>query len=476
VKKVKQHWIVLAIALTMVLTLGTQYYWNAIHFEENRVRVLQDIQEDLDQAVMNYYQRTSAAFSYTLIDTRSEEEQKKNQLAMYELVQMDSMSRYFGDKQNHKMGEYDLGLKEAIVDLEGFTLVRGKTILETRPDLKQFTNRMSWTVHSDSIPLFVLEREVDKQQTEGKFDYTYQLSYYKKDSLIVQSEPIEVEEELISQSKFLPENDHIELGVNLPPNSLFKKGLLGIVLSVILSATVLFCLLYLLRTIARQKKISEIKDDFIGNLTHEFKTPIATASAALQALNQTETAKEDSLLQRYTGIAQGQLDRLNQMVEKLLETASLHAEEVQLAKEEVMVVDYNKDWLERLKERKPQGSLLLQFEEGLSSYSLDRFHFENALSNIIENAFKYGKPPVQVAFSAKGKSLCITITDQGKGIPKEEQDRIFEKFYRIPSGNRHDVKGHGIGLYYAKTIIEKHQGQLRYSGDEQTTQFEILLP
>jgi two-component system phosphate regulon sensor histidine kinase PhoR len=266
------------------------------------------------------------------------------------------------------------------------------------------------------------------------------------------------------------------LAVSLPSNSLFKKGLLGILLSLILSATVLFCLLYLLRTIARQKKISEIKDDFIGNLTHEFKTPIATASAALQALNQTETAKEDSQLQRYTGIAQGQLDKLNQMVEKLLETASLHAEEVQLVKEEVDLVGYTKDWLQRLQERKPQGSLLLHFEEGLAGCSLDRFHFENALSNIIENAYKYGKPPVEVHFQRKGTGLHISITDQGGGIPKEERQRIFEKFYRIPSGNVHNVKGHGIGLYYAKTIIDKHGGQIQCSSDEQITRFEIDLP
>lgn len=475
-KNIKQHWILAAVVLTMVLTLGTQYYWNAIHFEENRIRLLKDIQTDLDAAVQAYYQRTSAAFSYTLIDTRTDEERKKNNLAMYEMVRMDSLGSYFGETSDRKMGEMDLGMKEAIVDFEDFTLVRGKTILETRPDLKPFTNRMTWTVHTDSIPLFVLEQEMTRLKEERDFDYNYQLSYYKKDSLVIQSPPIEGQEVLRSQSKYLPSTDHIELAVSLPSNSLFKKGLLGILLSLILSATVLFCLLYLLRTIARQKKVSEIKDDFIDNLTHEFKTPIATASAALQALNQTETAKEDSQLQRYTGIAQGQLDKLNQMVEKLLETASLHAEEVQLAKEEVDVAGYNRDWLQRLQERKPQGSLVLRFEEELPPYSLDRFHFENALSNIIENAYKYGKPPVEVHFQLKGTGLHISITDQGGGIPKEELHRIFEKFYRIPSGNVHNVKGHGIGLYYAKTIIEKHGGQIQCSSDGQITRFEIELP
>ncbi len=460
----------------MALTLSTQYYWNSIHYKENRSRLKQEIQSDLDLAVDEYYARTSAAFTYTIIDTRKKEVGDLDGFDFLDMITMDSLPYYFEKENERTLGKLDLSLKESIVVNNGVTIVRGKTILETRPDLYQYPNRISMTINPDTIPLYVLEEEFKKKQKARGIPYPYSLRYYDSDSLSAQTAPLESEETFESRSEFIPDSDRIELGVKLPLSRAFQKGILGISLSVILSATVLFCLLYLLRTIARQKKISEIKDDFIGNLTHEFKTPIATASAALQALNQTETAKEDSLLQRYTGIAQGQLDKLNQMVEKLLETASLHAEEVHLAKEEVNVVDYTKDWLERLKERKPEGSLVLQFEEGLSSYSLDRFHFENALSNIIENAFKYGQPPVEISFSSKDKALRITITDQGKGIPKEEQDRIFEKFYRIPSGNRHDVKGHGIGLYYAKTIIEKHQGQLRYSGDEQTTQFEILLP
>ena len=460
----------------MALTLGTQYYWNAVHYQENRSRLLREIQLDLDQAVDQYYAKTSAAFTYTIIDTRKKVLSSNDGYDFLELIALDSLASYFDDQHDITKGELNLDLKESIVEENGLTIVRGKTILESRPDLLNFPSRLSMTVHPDSIPMFVLKTEFEKKQSERGLNYPFILSYFEKDSLSARSSPLDAEEHFTSRSEFIPEGDRIELGVILPLNSAFKKGLVGISLSVILSATVLFCLLYLLRTIARQKKVSEIKDDFIGNLTHEFKTPIATASAALQALNQTETAKQDSQLQRYTGIAQGQLDKLNQMVEKLLETASLHAEEVQLAKEKVDVEGYNKDWLERLQERKPKGSLLLHFEEGLLAYSLDRFHFENALSNIIENAYKYGKPPVEVHFQRKGTGLHISITDQGGGIPKEERERIFDKFYRIPSGNVHNVKGHGIGLYYAKTIIEKHGGHIQCSSDEQITQFEIELP
>lgn len=475
-EQVKKQWVIWAVVITMILTLGTQYYWNAVHYQENRSLLLREIQTDLDNAVEAFYAKTSAAFTYTIIDTRGEEIESIDALYFLDLIALDSLASYFDDQHDLTNGELNFDLKESIIEENGLTIVRGKTILDSRPDLLKYPNRLSMTVHPDTIPMYILKSEFEKNQSDRGLDFPFTLRYFDKDSLSAELTPIVTEDILTSRSEFIPEGDRIELGVILPLNSAFKKGLFGISLSVILSATVLFCLLYLLRTIARQKKVSEIKDDFIGNLTHEFKTPIATASAALQALNQTETAQEDSQLQRYSGIAQGQLDKLNQMVEKLLETASLHAEEVQLAKEEVDLVSYNKDWLERLQERKPQGSLLLHFEEGLPAYALDRFHFENALSNIIENAYKYGKPPVEVCFQPKGNGLHISITDQGGGIPKEEHQRIFEKFYRIPSGNVHDVKGHGIGLYYAKTIIEKHGGQIKCSSDHQKTLFEIELP
>lgn len=475
-EKIKEHWVIVAVIITMTLTLSTQYYWNSVHYKENRSRLNQEIQSDLDQAVDEYYARTSAAFTYTIIDTRKKEITEQDGFDFLDLITMDSLPYYFEKENENTLGKLDLSLKESIVVNNGLTIVRGKTILETRPDLYQYPNRISMTVNPDTIPLYVLEEEFKKKQAARGIPYPYVLRYYDSDSLSAQTTPLDPEDIFVSRSEFVPKRDRIELGVVLPVNTTFQKGLLGVSLSVILSATVLFCLLYLMRTIARQKKVSEIKDDFIGNLTHEFKTPIAAASAALQALNQTETAKEDSQLQRYTGIAQGQLDKLNQMVEKLLETASLHTEEVQLAKEEVDVAGYNKDWLKRLQNRKPQGSLLLHFEEGLPAYALDRFHFENALSNIIENAYKYGKPPVDVHFQKKESGLHISITDQGGGIPKEEHQRIFEKFYRIPSGNIHDVKGHGIGLYYAKTIIEKHGGQIKCHSDRDKTRFEIDLP
>lgn len=462
--------------ITMALTLSTQYYWNSIHYKENRNRLNQEIQSDLDQAVDEFYARTSAAYTYTIIDTRKKENGKLDGFDFLDLIIMDSLPYYFEKENENTLGKLDLSLKESIVVNNGVTIVRGKTILETRPDLYQYPNRISMTINPDTIPLFVLEEEFIKKQEARGIPYPYVLRYFDSDSLSAQTAPIDSEVVFESRSEFIPTSDRIELGVELPLNSAFQKGLLGISLSVILSASVLFCLLYLMRTIARQKKISEIKDDFIGNLTHEFKTPIATASAALQALNQTEPAKADTQLQRYSGIAQGQLEKLNQMVEKLLETASLHAEEVELSPEKVDLLAFSKEWLERLQDRKPEHSLVLDLQEKAMPYSIDRFHFENALSNIIENAFKYGTPPVKVSIAQKGSGYAIAVSDQGGGIPLAERERIFDKFYRIPSGNRHDVKGHGIGLYYAKKIIEKHGGQIQCISEGNETRFEISLP
>ena len=460
----------------MILTLGTQYYWNAVHYQENRSLLIREIQGDLDKAVDAFYAKTSAAFTYTIIDTRQKEIESLDGFDFLDLIALDSLASYFDDQHDITKGELNLDLKESIIEENGLTLVRGKTILDSRPDLLKYPNRLSMTVHPDTIPMYILKSEFEKSLSDRGLDFPFTLRYFEKDSLFAELTPLENAEILVSRSEFIPEGDRIELGVVLPVNSAFKKGFVGIGLSVILSATVLFCLLYLMRTIARQKKVSEIKDDFIGNLTHEFKTPIATASAALQALNQTESIQQDGQLLRYSGIAQGQLDKLNQMLEKLLETASLHAEEVSLELEELDLSAHTREWAQRWQDRKNLGEIELIIPDRPIKRKVDLFHWENALKNILENAFKYGDPPVQIELKENHQAVHFYITDQGGGISAEDCRRIFDKFYRVPSGNRHDVKGHGIGLYYTKEIIEKHGGQILCSSNQETTSFQIILP
>ena len=171
-----------------------------------------------------------------------------------------------------------------------------------------------------------------------------------------------------------------------------------------------------------------------------------------------------------------QLKKLHQMVEKLLETATLDSEQLLLKKETIDVVEMT----ERLvnKHQMLANNKELVFSSNLKPIylNIDVFHFENVISNLIDNAIKYGGNRVEININSILKSTEITIADDGNGIEKNQQEKIFDKFYRVPKGNTHDVKGFGIGLYYCKKIIDKHAGNITLNSDKKQTIFKITMP
>lgn len=167
-----------------------------------------------------------------------------------------------------------------------------------------------------------------------------------------------------------------------------------------------------------------------------------------------------------------QVDKLNLMVEKLLETATLDSDQLNIEKEPTDLVHL----IEQVCEKYAMIAENCRIETKLDDIGLelvDPFHFENAVANLIDNAVKYGGDLVEVALHKLENGFEITVTDNGEGIAKQQQDLVFEKFYRIPKGNIHNVKGFGIGLYYSKKIIEKHGGQLTLSSQPGKTVFKI---
>jgi len=198
---------------------------------------------------------------------------------------------------------------------------------------------------------------------------------------------------------------------------------------------------------------------------------MAIAMEAIQKFN-TENDSEKNI--RYAKISREQVDKLNMMVEKLLETATLDSEKLELNFEKYNLVEL----LEKAsqKEAFSVGDKTISFsssEEDILS-SIDVFHFENAINNIIDNAIKYGGKEISVEI-AKHKSIEIIISDSGTSLTEAHKKHIFEKFYRVPKGNTHDVKGFGIGLYYTKKIVEKHKGNIDLS-IKPNTSFKITLP
>jgi two-component system phosphate regulon sensor histidine kinase PhoR len=243
-----------------------------------------------------------------------------------------------------------------------------------------------------------------------------------------------------------------------------------------LSVSIIASLIYLLKTIYKQKQLAEVKNDLISNITHEFKTPIATIATALEAMKSFNALDDKIKSEKYISIAHSQVNKLDIMVEKILETATLNQEDLVLDMQPVDLTALIENVIEKYKFINTDKSFQFKNEIENPIVNVDRFHFENALGNIIDNAIKYGGNKITIQLNSTEKGIVILIKDNGNGIHKTQKDKVFEQFYRIPTGNTHNVKGFGIGLFYTKNIIEKHGGKVNIIYDKKnSTLFKIEL-
>jgi two-component system phosphate regulon sensor histidine kinase PhoR len=257
------------------------------------------------------------------------------------------------------------------------------------------------------------------------------------------------------------------------------SGMLG--LSLLLMLVVIAAFAYTIRTINKQKKLSEMKDDFVSNITHEFKTPISTISLACEMLQNEPIITDKQKAQRYVGMVKQENVRLQKMVEKLLETALIDADRVQLKWQIINVKDVITQVvaLFELQAEKNQVQFRQQIDKEPLLIEGDNFHFTNIIFNLIDNAIKYSSsnPIVAIQVTATQKHIHIRIKDNGIGISKEAQKYIFDKFYRVPQGNIHNVKGYGLGLNYVKHMTELHKGSITLSSEiGKGTTFELIFP
>ena len=253
---------------------------------------------------------------------------------------------------------------------------------------------------------------------------------------------------------------------------------------VIAASLVLFLILafsfwFLIHTMLKQKSLEEMKSDFTNNITHELKTPVAVAYAANDALLNFEAGNDPAKRREYLEISQSQLKKLEGMIEQILSMSMESRKTFELRKEDITLKPLLQTLAEqhRLSAEKP-CSFHIEAEDDLIIHA-DRFHFGNVISNLIENAIKYSGDGVNIAIRAKTTSggVEISVKDNGTGIAPDKQKHIFDKFYRVPTGDIHDVKGYGLGLYYAKTMVEKHGGTISVSSTlGKGSEFRIFIP
>ena len=216
----------------------------------------------------------------------------------------------------------------------------------------------------------------------------------------------------------------------------------------------------------RQKKLSEIKNDFINNMTHEFKTPIATISLAVDALKNDKVLSDKGKMDYFRDIIKEENKRMNKHVETILQAAVSDRQDVQLTKQPLHVNEIVEGIMENheLQMEDKQGRVELQLDATQDTVEADPIHFRNMLSNLVDNAIKYSKDNLVLKISTQNnnnRSIQIKVEDNGIGMSKETVKRIFEKFYRAHTGNLHNVKGFGLGLNYVKTMVDAHNGKIR---------------
>ncbi|MFM2138478.1 MAG: hypothetical protein RJA57_785 [Bacteroidota bacterium] len=240
-----------------------------------------------------------------------------------------------------------------------------------------------------------------------------------------------------------------------------------ILISGLFTLIILIAFLVTVRTMLRQKKLAEIKNDFINNMTHEFKTPIATISLAVDAMRNEKVIQDRDRLAYFSGIIKEENQRMNQQVETILKASQLERQEVDLNLRPVHVHEVIRDIVDTftLQLQQKNGQVRLDLQAATDLIDADEVHLSNLVNNLIDNAVKYARdgvaPDIRIGSRSNGHYLTVRIEDNGIGMSRDTLKRIFEKFYRAHTGNVHNVKGFGLGLSYVKTLVEAHHGSIK---------------
>ncbi|MCX8492166.1 MAG: HAMP domain-containing sensor histidine kinase [Cyclobacteriaceae bacterium] len=259
--------------------------------------------------------------------------------------------------------------------------------------------------------------------------------------------------------------DRYYFGVRFPQieaNLISQMGIWGF--SSVVMLVVIFFFVYTLFVIFKQRRLSEVQNDFINNMTHEFKTPLATIAISSEVLKDPSITKNPERLLNYATIIENESQRLKQQVERVLQMAQTGKTDVGLKKEQQDIHDLIKEAVgnHAVALASKRGEVQLEWNANSSRILVDKLHFTNVIGNLLDNAIKYceKEPKIAITTSSNEASIQIEISDNGIGISSENQKKIFARFFRVPTGNLHDIKGFGLGLNYVKLIVEAHKGRI----------------
>ena len=386
-------------------------------------------------------------------------------------------------KQNNNITDASRSLQEVI---------RSRYVHQ-RSLMEEAINKMLYTASDKPLEQRInfqnLDRELHAELQNNGIDIPYHFAVSTSDGReVYRCSDYESAGEEHSYSQILFSND--------PPN---KMGVLKIhfptMNSYIFSSvrfvipalffTIVLCVtfIYTLFIIFRQKKVTELKNDFINNMTHEFKTPISTISLAAQMLTDNSVSKSPQMLQHITGIISDESRRLRFQVEKVLQVSLFDEQKASLKTRELDMNELVTGVVNTfaLKVEKNSGTIVTQLEAEDPMILADEMHITNVVFNLMDNAVKYKRDDESLRLTIntwnEPDKFCLSIQDNGLGIKKENLKRVFERFYRVHTGNVHDVKGFGLGLAYVKKVIQDHRGTISVESELGVgTKFIIVLP
>ncbi|WP_115462266.1 sensor histidine kinase [Winogradskyella aurantiaca] len=501
------RWILYGIATVILATITIQIYWNYKNYQVNKQQLYNDVQNSLDKAIDDYYAQLAEKSTLGLaltgesqktaledgglldqiakkIDTNqstfitfdSLDIEDVKEVQIFRGLEADSLLSSFSDNQVSP-DSFKTQIKE----------LKQSQSFNPKADFELLTSKIVISISNDTLEVQKVDSLFIQELNRKSIDVDYELLFYTKEDRFAylrenkqwpeKDIPIRRKDQLISESKstFLPDQSVFLISFSNTTKTLLGRIISGMLISLLLVIGVIATLFYLLKIIQNQKQMAEMKNDLISNITHEFKTPIATIGVALEGIQSFDILKDKEKTKSYLQMSTQQLSKLNLMVEKLLETASLDTNSLDLDEEASDLVLLLETICLRVSSHNNQKQIGFSSNTPSFIIDIDVFHFENAINNILDNAIKYGGDTIQISLIAKGTEVRIGISDNGEGIPSEYQKHIFDKFYRVPKGNTHDVKGFGIGLYYTKTIIERHGGQIELDSRKGKTTFNITL-
>lgn len=345
---------------------------------------------------------------------------------------------------------------------------------------KAILDRLDTAKVRQLLKRYLLERNISEE---------FELGLLKDDGLLLPIGPVNQQFVLVQkgiQARLFPNDifgkeNFLTIYFPQKTNHVIREVWLPISSSIVFIVVIISCFIYAIKVIIRQKALSDTKNDFINNMTHEFKTPLATVSLAVEALQDPELSSQDKFRTRYLGIIKDENKRLVSQVENVLQAAALDKKDFKLKIESLNLAEILEITVDHfsLQIEKKGGQINFINELNEPMIQGDLFHLTHIFNNLLDNANKYSPENPFITIEAKNDSeqVYVTIKDEGIGMNKDAQRKIFDKFYRVPTGNVHDVKGFGLGLSYVKTMLEAHKGDIHVSSElGKGSSFTINLP